>query len=262
MKTARVPIEKIAADPDNPRTMFDPDELIALGRNMLAHGQQVPVIVYPHEDVFRLADGERRWRAAKLSGITELTAMIHPQKPDDATLAMLQMSLEVHKVSLSPMERSNLLAKIREKTVLSLSDLGERLQMSQSLVSKLLSLQKLGPDIRAQLHTGKLDVEKAYLISGEPDVQKQVALLGEVAALSRDQIRARVRKKKAEQPKAKRAVFALPGGLCVTFQGAESTLEDIVERFLDLVKELKRGVSQGLDVKTQQSVMRDKAKTA
>jgi ParB family transcriptional regulator, chromosome partitioning protein len=219
MKATRLPTEKIEADPQNPRTMFDADELDALGKNMLAHGQQIPVIVYPHGERFRLADGERRWRAANANNIPELMAIVHPSKPDDATLAILQMSLDVHRVTLSPMERSNLLVKIKDKTGFSVTELGERLQMSQPLVSKLLAFQKLGPDVRAKLHRGNIDMEKAYLISSEPDVDKQVALLTEMQSLSRDQIRSRVRKKNTDQPKAKRAAFTLPAGLSLRSKG-------------------------------------------
>lgn len=258
MKAARIPVENIDPDPEN--RVIDKDGLPPLGKNMLAIGQQVPAIVFPVGGRHQLADGERRWLAAKLVGIPDLLVVVLTSKPDAKQLRLTKLSLEVHKVAHSPIERSDLLAKLRDEDGMTVGEIAEQVQMSQPLVSKLLSFQKLGPDIRALLHTGRIDLEKAYAISGEPDVQKQAALLKECATLTRDQVRSRVRKKVIDQPRAKRAVFALPGGMSITFQGPEVTLGDVAEHFANLAKVLRRGEAEGLDIRTQQSVMRDKAK--
>ncbi len=260
MKTARIPVEKIEPDPENPRKHFDAAEITALGKNILVHGQQVPVIVYQVGDKFRLADGARRLMAAKESGIADLMALVHPSKPDEVALRMSQLSLEVHKAALSPMERSDLLVKIRDEAKLSVTELAERLQMSPALVSKLVALQKLAAGIKPLLQNGRLDMEKAYLIAGEPDHERQLALIGESGSLSREQLRSKVRRNPVEQPKAKRVAFALPGKCMVTVQGDEMTLDEVIEKLGDVVKELKKGLAQGLDVTTAQAVMRDKAK--
>jgi ParB family transcriptional regulator, chromosome partitioning protein len=260
MKVSRIAVGDIEADPDNPRKAFIVEELLALGNNMALHGQQVPVIVYPFQKGYRLADGERRWRAAKLVGVTDLLAIVHPEKPNDATLGMVQMSLEVHKVSLSPMERSDLLAKIKAQTGLGVGELAERLQISQPLVTKLISLQRLSAAARAAIEMGRLDIEKAYLLSAEECPIRQADLLREANSLSRDQLRSKLRHKNPDEPRTKRAVFALPGGISITLQGIELTIGDAIERFGDVIKELRRGMSQSLDIVTVQKVMKDKAK--
>lgn len=70
-----VPVDLI--DPgDNHRTVFDPDELAALGQSISVVGQIEPVVLRPDGDRYRLVAGERRWRAHQLIGKTEIKAMI------------------------------------------------------------------------------------------------------------------------------------------------------------------------------------------
>lgn len=256
-----VKVALIERDKDQPRKAFDETDIIALGENMKAHGQQVPVIVYPVEGKLILLDGERRWRAAKVAGIADLAAMILSEKPAATTLHMLQMSLEAHKASLTAMERSNLLARIKTENGWSISELATQLQMKQPTVSKLLSFQRLEQGIQNLLHTGGLDMEKAFIISQEPDQARQVALVKSHAHGTREQLRARLGGgDDVPRPKAKRAVFPLGDKVSIAIQGLEMTLEEAIARLSDVLKELKRGLSQGLDITTAQRVMADKAR--
>ena len=259
MKDIRVSL--IDRDSQQPRKLFDDGEQMAFAENLTKVGQQVPVIVYESDGKFILLDGERRWRAAKLAGIETLSAVVLPQRPSVTELAILQASIDVHRVSLSLMERSNLLSRIRDENGWAVGELAERLSMKQPLVTKLLSYQKLAPGVQNLLHTGGLDGEKAYVISQEPDHEKQQALVKESAGLSREQVRAKLRQKPAaEEPKVRRAMFVLASGMSVTVQGIDATLEGVIESLSETIRELKRGLSQGLDVNTAQRVMRDKAK--
>jgi ParB family transcriptional regulator, chromosome partitioning protein len=261
LQVEKIKVSTIERDPQQPRKLFDEAELMALAENLKSVGQQVPVIVYGVDGKFILLDGERRWRAAKLAGIDSLSAMILANRPSVTELAILQASIDVQRVSLSLMERSNVLARIRDENGWPVGELAERLSMKQPLVTKLLSYQKLAPGIQNLLHTGGLDGEKAYLISQEPDYEKQLALVKESAGMSREQVRAKLRQKPAaEQPRVKRAMFVLASGMSVTVQGIDATLEGVIESLSETIRELKRGLSQGLDVNTAQRVMRDKAK--
>src|SRR4051812_31047371 len=88
-----------------------------------------------------------------------MNAVVLAQKPSATSLHLLQMSLEAHKVGLSPMERSNLLYEIREENGWTVGELAEHLNMKQPVVSKLLALQKLDVTIQSMIHAGTLDVE-------------------------------------------------------------------------------------------------------
>jgi ParB/RepB/Spo0J family partition protein len=197
----RIGVAEIERDVEQPRKHFDEQELLALGQNMLAHAQQVPVIVYcpdvaPGDRLakrYRLLDGERRWRGAQLAGIAELDALVLAQKPSQAALHLLQMSLEAHKQGFTAMERSHLLCRIRTENNWQITELAEKLHMKQPMVSKLLAYQKLDPAIQAMLHRGELDMAKAFIISQEPDPAKQRELTDAAPLLDRDQLRRRAK---------------------------------------------------------------------
>jgi ParB family chromosome partitioning protein len=259
-KYGKLAIGQILPDRRQPRQAFDEAALLALGQNMLAFTQQVPVIVYMAEGQAVLLDGERRWRAAKLVGIAELWVLMLASRPSAAELAILQTSLDVHRESLSLMERSNVLSKIQAETGWTVTEIGERLSLSQGMVSKLLAFQRLAPAIQGLLQTGGLDGEKATVISRELDHARQLELVKEAAHLSREQIRAKVKRKPAGGAAVKRAAFALSSDTTVSVTGPEMTLADVIEKLLAMVGELKRGLKQHLDIITVQRVLAQKAK--
>jgi ParB/RepB/Spo0J family partition protein len=253
-----VGIGEIYPDPEQPRKHFPEADLVAFAHNVKQYGIRVPVIVYRAEDRYVVVDGERRLRAGKLALISQVPAVVLDERPDTATLACVQASIDAHRASLSPMERSNLLAKIKAEQGWGVTELAQRLSMKQSLVSKLLSYQKLSPEVQELLHAGKLDMEKAFILS-QKDAGEQVQLLDGVATLSREQLRGKG-KSNGDQPKMKRAVFALASGVSVTLQGAEVSLADAIESLTETLKALKKGLSQGLDIGTVQAVLRDRSK--
>lgn len=264
----RIGVADIERDSEQPRKQFDESELLALGQNMLAHGQQVPVIVYCPEipagskngKPYRLLDGERRWRGAQLAGIIDLDAIVLAQRPTQTALHIVQMSLEAHKQGLTAMERSHLLHRIRSENDWPISQLAEKLHMKQPLVSKLLAYQKLDPVIQAMLHKGEIDMEKAFIISQQPDFEKQRELLRAAAHLDREQLRQKVNGPEKATVKTAMARFPLSTGVSITVQGREVTLAGAIEAMMETVRELKKGLTQGLDITTAQRVMRDKAR--
>lgn len=249
-------------DPRQPRKEFKAGKLSGLSESMKAIGQQVPVIVVADGDKFILVDGECRWRAAQLAGIAALDAIVLAAVPSAAELMVLQASLDAHRSDLSPVERSDFLALIRAETGWSVTELAKRISQPQATVSKLLALQKLSPEIRAKVQTGELDGEKAYLISQEPDASKQLDLLKVAASMTRDQFRQKAKAPVPDKVRTSLARFPLSAGLTVTVQGQAVTLDEAITALADAIKELKRGLAQGVGIDAMQKVMRDKAKLA
>jgi len=71
-----IPLERIRANPEQPRKRFDYGALLALADSIRERGALQPVIVKPAEDGYELVAGERRWRAAHLAGETTIPAII------------------------------------------------------------------------------------------------------------------------------------------------------------------------------------------
>lgn len=259
MQTQFVAITKIEEDPNQPRKIFDQDEIVALGRNIQSVGQLVPIICYQREGTMILCDGARRLRAARLVGLETLSAVVLPQMPDEKHLRLAQMSIEAHKVSLTPWERSCFLAAIKEENGCTVTELAAALDMKQSVVTKLLSYQRLAKPLQDALHRGKLDTEKAFIIGQEPHHDRQCEIARAYLHLPREQLRRRIKADTTAEPKHKRARFSLPEGITVTMHGRGVTLSGAIDAFLMVVRGLKRAKAKNLDLGAAQKLMRDKA---
>src|SRR5882762_4169718 len=95
MKQQRIVEISVAAvqpDPENLRKIFDQDELQALADNIKEHGQLDPIQVFERmPGTYDLWDGERRWRAVQIAGLTTLRAIVVP-RPSDIELLCKKIS--------------------------------------------------------------------------------------------------------------------------------------------------------------------------
>jgi ParB family chromosome partitioning protein len=264
MNTQPIPPGLLRPDPRNPRKDFCKVALQALADNILSMGQQVPLIVTPlGEDMFQIVDGHRRYFAAMLAGIPELACVVMLQNYSEADLRLTQMSIEAHKVALTIMERSELLARIKQETKWSVTELAKAVGIDQATCTKLLCLQRLDQDLKSLVHTGGLDLERAYIISSEPDVEKQRELAHAAPSLSRDQLRQRSKQSSAQAAavsKTEKAEFVLKSGRRITLHGQELSIPSILESIAELGRELKRALADNLNLSTAQQVSRDRAR--
>lgn len=257
-----IPVDQIDT-PTNIRTVFEEAPLIALGQNMEAVGQLMPIIVslIAATGRFLCIDGGRRVRGACLVGRKTLLAWVLDHVPTALELHLIQMCIAVHNVAVSAMEKSDKLMKIKTETGYSISRLAEELNMPQPQVSKLLKYQDACLELQAELRTGGIDQDKAYTICQEPDHVKQRELLKEAGSLTRIQLRQKTRGK--GQPvdlKSAIARFPLSSGLMVSVQGRKVNLAGAIEAMLEAVKELKKGQAEHWDITTAMRVMRDRCK--
>ena len=97
-----LPIDEIAPNPVQPRTVFQSDRLEELAASIRANGIIQPLIVRRHGDAYQIVAGERRWRAAKLAGLTEVPIVVQ----DVADPRMLELALieNIQREDLNPIE--------------------------------------------------------------------------------------------------------------------------------------------------------------
>lgn len=258
----RLPVAKLSPDPDQPRKAFGEAPLLLLAASLTAHGQKQPVLAFPDGDGYRLVDGERRYRAALLAGLSELDALVFDRRPTRREVLLTQATLDFHQEHLSAMERSRLLTRLRAEEGCSLTQVCTLLGVSQPAGSKLAKLQQLCPELQAKVDAG-WDLEKAVAVAAEPDPARQVELAKQSDGLSRSAVRERVRRDPpvaAAGPKLSVARFALPGGYALSLTGSAVDLPTAVEVVAEALRLLRKGLSQGLTLASQVKVMRDTAK--
>ena len=74
----KVPVQSVLPNPDQPRTIFDQAELEGLAQSIRETGLIQPIVVEQAGDQYILVDGERRWRAHQLAGLTEIEVVVKP----------------------------------------------------------------------------------------------------------------------------------------------------------------------------------------
>ncbi|MDO4781230.1 MAG: ParB/RepB/Spo0J family partition protein [Candidatus Saccharibacteria bacterium] len=167
-------IDKIVADPEQPRRVFDEEALAELSASIKEHGVVQPVVVTPQDGKFVIVAGERRWRASKLAGLSEVPALVRTLNGQHR----LEISLieNLQRRDLNPLETATAYAKLRDQFNLTLEEIGTRVGgKSVSAISNTMRLLKLPKLVQAALFTGEITEGQARPLIGAPiDVAEAV----------------------------------------------------------------------------------------
>lgn len=167
---ATLPIDKIRANPDQPRQMFKPDSIEELAASLRAHGVIQPIIVRPdpgHDGDYQIVAGERRWRAAQKAGLHELPAVIRDF--DDKQLLEIAIIENVQRVDLDPVEEARGYAQLIESFDYTQEELAKTIGKSRSHLANTMRLLTLPPQVLTLLRAGKLTAGHARALIGAPD---------------------------------------------------------------------------------------------
>lgn len=246
MKFISIPAESIDSDPSQPRKQFDENELRELGSS-LAKYQLVPILVVVKGNRFELIDGERRWRAAQLLGIKELKAIVFAEKPSEANLLEIQVTVNCQRADLQPLEKLDAYTKLMTLRGWNASELAKSLSISKANVSKILMLDDLSPEDKRRMQTGELGLAAGY------EIARHKALLS-------PKIDCALNNTNGLPPMVSRVVCRL-SDFTVTVAGTTSLqVADLIAACERLARECRKAVKSGLDVSTFARVLKDQAK--
>jgi ParB family chromosome partitioning protein len=145
----QLPVELIAANPFQPRRLFDEETLLSLAESIRARGVIQPVLVRPLAGGrYELVAGERRWRAAQLAELESIPAIIRPH--DDAASVEVALIENMAREDLNPVEEARACAGLVEELGLTREEVGLRIGRSRVAVSNLIRLLDL-PDEALEL---------------------------------------------------------------------------------------------------------------
>lgn len=151
----RLPIQKIEPNPDQPRKRFDPEELQTLADSIAAHGLIQPLAVRLNENgYYQIIAGERRWRAARLAGLTEVPAIV--LEADDRTVMELALIENLQRSDLNPIEEALGYRALMEEYGLTQEQTAEQVGKSRPAVANALRLLALPDAILEMVESGKL----------------------------------------------------------------------------------------------------------
>jgi ParB family chromosome partitioning protein len=155
-----LPVDRVLANPANPRAVFGEAEIEDLARSIAEHGVVQPVVVRPTRDGnYEIIAGERRWRAARRAGLAEIPAIV--RDVDDRTALEIAIVENVQRTDLNPIEEARGYQQLLDEHGYSQADLARVIGKSRSHVANTLRLLRLPEPVRAMLVDGRLSAGHA-----------------------------------------------------------------------------------------------------
>ena len=168
-----VPLSEIDVSADQPRKTFPPDSLAELADSIARDGLLQPVLVRrTPADRYEIIAGERRFRAAKLAGLTEIPVVL--VEADDATAARYALVENLQREDLNPLEEAAAYGALIDRYSLTQEQVAEQVGKSRSAVANALRLLDLPEEARSMLFDGTLTAGHARALLGLKDREEIV----------------------------------------------------------------------------------------
>ena len=158
-----------------PRKTFDQESLVELADSIATHGVLQPILVRASGNGrYQIIAGERRWRAAKLAGLSEIPAVILDR--DDLAAAEIALVENLQREDLNPIEEALAFKSLSEEFGLTQEDLSRRVGKSRSAVANATRLLELPDEAKAMVSSGALSAGHARTLLGLRDRDQIVPL--------------------------------------------------------------------------------------
>jgi ParB family chromosome partitioning protein len=195
-KILRLNVDKILPNAEQPRQHFEDAKLQELAESICEQGLIQPIVVRLTPDQnYQIVAGERRWRACKMLGMTEIPAILREEdaQPDKADLASVIENIQ--RVELNPVELADAYAKIIKNYNFTQETLAKKLGVSRAAVANTVRLQKLPESVKLLVVSGTLSEghARALLALEEPSKIEKLAKEAVAESLNVRDVEARVR---------------------------------------------------------------------
>ena len=159
-----VRINEVEPNATQPRKAFDPAELEALSESINLYGMIQPITVRSIDGMYQIVTGERRWRAARMAGLSEVPVIVITA--DDKKAAELALVENIQRSDLNPIEEAMGFSALIEEYGLTQEEAAKRIGKSRSAVTNSLRLLNLPESVRKMIENGELSTGHAKVILG------------------------------------------------------------------------------------------------
>lgn len=182
-----------------PRKNFDAEELQNLALSIAQYGIIQPITVRKVGDMYRIIAGERRWRAARMAGLSEIPVVI--MDADEQKSAEMALVENIQRENLNPIEEAEAIEALMDEFGLTQDEASKRIGRSRSSVANLLRLLDLPDSVREYVSSGALSAghAKAILALENKDRTEEAAktvIAGEMSVRDTEKL---IRKMNAEK---------------------------------------------------------------
>jgi ParB family chromosome partitioning protein len=247
-------VDRIARNHDQPRSQFDEEQLAELTASIRIHGVLQPIVVRATPDgAYELIAGERRLRAARAAGLSDIPAVVRESADDE--LLQLALTENVQRADLNPIEEAGAYRELIRRFELTHDELARQVGKSRVAVSNALRLLELAPETRDAIVEGRISEGHGRALAAItiPELQRAVLQLVIQRQLSVRQTEELVRRKRepARLPRHEplsddladleaqlRGVLATRVGIVRTRRGGRLVIDFFNEEELDRIYQI------------------------
>ena len=197
----QIEVNQLQPNPLQPRGAITPESLVDLADSIREHGILEPLVIAKTPAGFQIIAGERRWRAAKLAGLTHIPAIVRETSPK----GMLEMALveNVQRVDLNALDRAKGFERLMNEFGLTTSEIAVRIGKSVAYVSNSIRLLSLPDALKDGLLSGLISEGHARALAAIEDqslmVEAYKVILRESGSVRKAEELARRMKAKSKQ---------------------------------------------------------------
>ena len=198
-----LPLDALQPGRYQPRLRIEPEALNELAESIKAHGVVQPILARPlAAGRYEIVAGERRWRAARIAGLTSVPALVR-DVPDRHALAIALIE-NIQREDLNPLEEAAGLKRLIEELGMTHAETAEALGRSRAAITNSLRLLELAPPVQELLREGRLDMGHGRALLALPTLA-QIELAREAVAkrLSVREVESRVAAAHTRAPRAR-----------------------------------------------------------
>ena len=171
-----IKITEIEPNRNQPRRIFDEESLEELAESIKRYGVIQPIIVTKQENYYEIVAGERRWRASKKAGLSEIPAIVREyDKQTNSEIALIE---NIQRQDLNPIEKAMAIRELLDTYNLTQQKLADKLGISRSGLANTVRILNLSSKVIDLVKEGKLTEGhcKALLTVDDPEKQYQAAI--------------------------------------------------------------------------------------
>lgn len=194
-------ITEVEPNREQPRKRFDQEALEELSESIKEYGLIQPIVVTQKEGYYSIIAGERRWRASKLAGLTEIPAII--REDNEKINSEISLIENMQREDLNPYEKALGVKTLIDKYGLSQEEVGKKIGKSRSTIANTVRILNLEPRVLEMAKEGKLSEGhcKALLAITDPEKQYKTAvqMLERGATVRQVEKKAKIKETKEQQ---------------------------------------------------------------
>ncbi len=172
-------INKIYTNPNQPRKKFDQESLNELAESIKLHGLIQPIIVNKTDKGYMIIAGERRYKACKQCGLTEVDAIV--KNYSNKQVAEISIIENLQREDLNPVELAKGIKQLMEEFGLTQEKVAERLGKSRPAIANSLRILTLYPEVLDLVEKGKISFGHAKILASVSDYATQLLLAKKIA---------------------------------------------------------------------------------